>query len=53
MKWEYRVEAFGTAYSRQELANDFTKLGAEGWELVAIYDDGVGAPRVIFKRPAE
>lgn len=46
MKWEYRVE---TATMSSE---DLDKLGAEGWELVAVVSPGHFVLHHFFKRVA-
>ena len=43
-RWEYHVERLGPGFG---IESQFAKLGAKGWEFVAMIGD-----RAVFKRPA-
>ena len=48
--WEYRIVATGFGrIGGQE--REFNQLGSEGWELVSVAGDSMGAV-VVFKRPS-
>lgn len=45
MRYEYNLNPYGRTVSKLDLRNKFNNLGAEGWDLVAVYDvevKGVG-----------
>lgn len=38
MTYEYNLISYGRSTSKLDLLQKFNRLGAEGWELVAVYD---------------
>lgn len=46
-RWTYRVEVV-----ERVDAGELNRLGAEGWELVAVTPSGEGRTELVFKRPA-
>ena len=56
MKWEYRVEAFGSALSSvkdERLEEVLNEWGEEGWHLVSAYPVGDNKVRLIAERAVE
>lgn len=49
MKWEYLVRGFDNRWIPEE--DYLNKLGAKGWELVAVAWQNSGHGKAIFKRP--
>ena len=59
-KWEYRVlriedrrqaSTTGTGARGSASEDKLNELGAEGWELVSVRNDGSSQPLFYFKRP--
>jgi hypothetical protein len=54
-RWEYRLETFGTFWSRpkdEELQTILDEWGAEGWEVISAYPASNGEKvSLIAKRP--
>ena len=66
MKWEYHVLKFktdcgfwsGTEFNAEALQKELNRLGADGWELVSIFDiekvkGGSKYVNVVLKRTAD
>ena len=56
MRWQYRTVDLGIFWARERMVGVLARLGATGWELVAIYDkssnwlQGLEKGFALFKR---
>lgn len=59
MRWQYRIVNLGSFFAAGRLQANFARLGADGWELVTVYDKasnwmgGFEKGFALFKRPVE
>jgi hypothetical protein len=56
-RWQYRIVNLGAFFTGERLQSTLARLGAEGWELIAVYDKAsnwIAAMEkgfALFKRP--
>jgi len=55
IQWEYRIETFGTYWSRpkdENLQDTLDEWGEEGWDVISVYAASTGERiTVVAKRP--
>jgi hypothetical protein len=56
LRWEYKVETLGSAFSTpkdEEIEETLNEWGEQGWEIISVFQSSSGSPkiRIVAKRP--